>query len=384
MAPARRALPLPARSARRLRPAPGGRPRAAHPRARRASSRSTAGSARRRRAASALLREIVERRGTGSDYERDRRPRLRLRPRTAWRASAPTTSRQENGAGAVFRIIPEQIVPLEELKLPPAIEGFAHLPAGPRAGDRTDRLGQVDDARRDHRPDQHDLLAGTSSPSRTRSSSCTPNKRVGVLAARGRRTTPRASPTRCAPPSARTPTSSWSARCATSRPSRWPITAAEMGVLVFGTLHTNGAAKTIDRLIDAFPADQQAQVAHHARRVAGRRRLAAPAADRRRQGPRGGERDPAQTPGLPNVIREGNTPMITLAHPVREERRACSSMDDALMALVEQKRIAPRDAYLKATDKARFENLIRTDGAYAVSRRLSPAELGRSLRSSRA
>src|SRR5262249_4286563 len=38
------------------------------------------------------------------------------------------------------------------------------------------------------------------------------------------------------------------------------ITAAEMGALVFGTLHTNNAAKTIDRVIDAFPADQQPQV----------------------------------------------------------------------------------------------------------------------------
>ncbi len=38
------------------------------------------------------------------------------------------------------------------------------------------------------------------------------------------------------------------------------VTAAEMGALVFGTLHTNGAANTIDRLIDAFPADEQAQV----------------------------------------------------------------------------------------------------------------------------
>ena len=38
------------------------------------------------------------------------------------------------------------------------------------------------------------------------------------------------------------------------------LTAAEMGVLVFGTLHTNSAAKTIDRIIDAFPADEQAQV----------------------------------------------------------------------------------------------------------------------------
>ena len=38
------------------------------------------------------------------------------------------------------------------------------------------------------------------------------------------------------------------------------ITAAEMGMLVFGTLHTNNAAKTIDRIIDAFPAEEQNMV----------------------------------------------------------------------------------------------------------------------------
>jgi twitching motility protein PilT len=38
------------------------------------------------------------------------------------------------------------------------------------------------------------------------------------------------------------------------------ITAAETGHLVFGTLHTTGAAETIDRIVDAFPTNQQAQV----------------------------------------------------------------------------------------------------------------------------
>ena len=38
------------------------------------------------------------------------------------------------------------------------------------------------------------------------------------------------------------------------------LTAAETGLLVFGTLHTNNARKTVDRMIDAFPADQQSQV----------------------------------------------------------------------------------------------------------------------------
>src|SRR5258706_12916052 len=38
------------------------------------------------------------------------------------------------------------------------------------------------------------------------------------------------------------------------------VTAAEMGILVMGTLHTNGAAATVDRLVNAFPADKQPHV----------------------------------------------------------------------------------------------------------------------------
>ncbi len=41
---------------------------------------------------------------------------------------------------------------------------------------------------------------------------------------------------------------------------RLALAAAELGILVFGTLHTNSASKTIDRIIDAFPADEQPQV----------------------------------------------------------------------------------------------------------------------------
>jgi twitching motility protein PilT len=41
---------------------------------------------------------------------------------------------------------------------------------------------------------------------------------------------------------------------------RAAVTAAETGHLVFGTLHTTGAAATVDRIVDAFPADQQEQI----------------------------------------------------------------------------------------------------------------------------
>src|SRR4029079_1023686 len=136
------------------------------------------------------------------------------------------------------------------------------------------------------------------------------------------------------------------------------ITAAEMGVLVFGTLHTNNAAKTIDRLIDAFPAEEQAQVRTTlSESVAGIvSQLLLPTADGK--GRCAVNEILVKTAGLPNVIREGNTPMIiSIIQGGRSQ--GMQLMDDALMQLVEAKRISARDAYMKATDKARFENLIQ-------------------------
>jgi twitching motility protein PilT len=135
------------------------------------------------------------------------------------------------------------------------------------------------------------------------------------------------------------------------------ITAAEMGAVVFGTLHTTGAANTIDRLIDAFPADEQAQI-----RTTLSESLAAVVSQLLLRTADGHGRCAVvevllRTAGLPNVIREGNTPMITT---IMQGGRALGMqlMDDALAAMVEAKRVTPREAYFKAANKARFENLI--------------------------
>ena len=74
------------------------------------------------------------------------------------------------------------------------------------------------------------------------------------------RSTPGRSPTRCAARCARTPTSSWSAKCATSRRSRRRCTPPETGHLVFSTLHTLDATETINRIIAVFPPHQQKQI----------------------------------------------------------------------------------------------------------------------------
>jgi len=138
------------------------------------------------------------------------------------------------------------------------------------------------------------------------------------------------------------------------------ITAAEMGMLVFGTLHTNNAAKTIDRVIDAFPADEQNMIRISlAESLAGIvSQLLLPTAD-------GAGRCAAneillKTPGLPNVIRENNTQML---YSIIQSGKALGmqAMDDVLLDYCQQGKITPRDAFMKASDKARFEDLLPDD-----------------------
>jgi twitching motility protein PilT len=136
------------------------------------------------------------------------------------------------------------------------------------------------------------------------------------------------------------------------------LRAAEMGTLVFGTLHTNSAAKTIDRLVDVFPAEEQAQV-----RISLSESLAAIVAQQLLPRADGSGRVAAlelllRTSALPGIVREGNLPML---QTVIQGGRALGMqrMDDALAALVEAGTVTARAAYLKALDKSRFEPLLR-------------------------
>jgi Tfp pilus assembly pilus retraction ATPase PilT len=136
------------------------------------------------------------------------------------------------------------------------------------------------------------------------------------------------------------------------------ITAAEMGLLVFGTIHTNGAAKTIDRIIDAFPGEEQNRVrislSESLTGVVSQ--LLLPTADGK--GRCVVHEIPLRTQGLPNVIREGNTPML---HSIIQSSRGdgTQAMDDAITAALKAGLILPMDVYAKAADKNRFEPLLQ-------------------------
>jgi len=99
------------------------------------------------------------------------------------------------------------------------------------------------------------------------------------------------------------------------------ITAAETGHLVFGTLHTNSAAKTVDRLVDVFPGTVS-RSAHDAERVPRGRDRAVLDPDGRRQVAGGGARDPDRDPALRNLIAEDKTAQILSIMQV-ERSTAC-------------------------------------------------------------
>lgn len=143
------------------------------------------------------------------------------------------------------------------------------------------------------------------------------------------------------------------------------LRAAEMGLLVFGTLHTNSAAKTIDRLIDVFPADEQAQtrVSLAESLVAIVAQLLLPRADG--SGRVAVNEILLRTSGLANVVREGNLSM--LANLMQAGKKAgMQLLDEELMELVRAGTVTARDAHLKAQDKARFEPLL-AEGAAATT-----------------
>jgi twitching motility protein PilT len=131
------------------------------------------------------------------------------------------------------------------------------------------------------------------------------------------------------------------------------LTAAESGVLVFGTLHTNSAGKTIDRVVDSFPAQKKNQV-----RTQLSNALKAVVAQQLLRSADGTRRWAAfeillYTSALPAVIRAGETNKITSMLQTGRQL-GMVAMDDCLMGLVQEGKITMEAAFMKAIDKARF------------------------------
>ena len=114
------------------------------------------------------------------------------------------------------------------------------------------------------------------------------------------------------------------------------VTAAEMGILVMGTLHTNGAGQTVDRIVNSFPADKQ-----HAGRIAALEIL-------------------VNTPAVANLIRQGKLDQLETAMQ-SGGNVGMQTMDTALMELVRQGQVSGKEAYQQSSDKSKFQRLKDED-----------------------
>jgi len=138
------------------------------------------------------------------------------------------------------------------------------------------------------------------------------------------------------------------------------LSAAETGLLVFATLHTNNARKTVDRMVDAFPADRQPQaramLANSLRGVVAQ--LLLKRSDR--PGRIAVNEILIANAAVAAIIREGATHKLQDII-VSGRAQGMQFMDDAIWALLEKGIVSPHEAFMKAIDKSRFKPFLSTE-----------------------
>src|ERR1043165_1800955 len=164
------------------------------------------------------------------------------------------------------------------------------------------------------------------------------------------------------------------------------LTAAETGLLVFGTLHTNNARKTVDRMVDAFPADRQPQaramLANSLRGVVAQ--LLLKRSDR--PGRIAVNEILIANAAVAAIIREGATHKLQDVI-VSGRAQGMQFMDDSIWAQFQNGLVSPHEAFMKAIDKNRFkqylsaeeEALANAAGGVRNEERRPPGNLSTSL-----
>jgi twitching motility protein PilT len=135
------------------------------------------------------------------------------------------------------------------------------------------------------------------------------------------------------------------------------LTAASTGHLVFGTLHTPSAAKTVDRIIDVFPAEQQ----NKTRATLSEALKGVIAQNLFKRIDKKGRVAALEilifTTAIANLVREGKTHQIPGMIQVGK-KLGNQPLDDAIMEHVRMKRISPEEAYEKCLDKKKFRPFL--------------------------
>jgi len=260
--------------------------------------------------------------------------------------------RQINGLGGVFRVIPSNALTMDELKLPQAVRQMARANNGlilvtgkTGSGKSTTLASMIDDI--NTRMKGHILTIEDPIEFVHYRKSCLISQReIGVHSA------------------------SFSAALHSAlredpdvilvgelrdlETMSIAVTAAEMGILVMGTLHTNGAAQTVDRMVNAFPSDKQSHVrtmlSTSLRGVVSQQLLQR--ADK--QGRVAALEILVNTPAASNLIRQGK--LDQLENTMQSGGQfGMRPMDSAIQQLLDQRIITGKEAYKKGINKSKFE-----------------------------
>ena len=263
---------------------------------------------------------------------------------------------QKYGVAAVFREIPSTILTAEQLGLPPVLSKLASLPrglvlvTGPTGSGKSTTLAAIVDVANKTRKD-HILTIEDPVEFVHESQACVVNHReVG----------------------AHTKTFTAALRGALREDPdiilvgemrdletiSLAVEAASTGHLVFGTLHTTSAPKTVDRVIEVFPSSEQAQI--RSTLADGLRAVVAQVLFKRidKKGRCAAMEILIATAAVRNLIRESKTHQIGSMIQVGK-KYGMQLLDDAIMELLNKGWIDPDEAYAKANDKAKFKPFLK-------------------------
>jgi twitching motility protein PilT len=269
---------------------------------------------------------------------------------------------QKNGIAAVFRQIPSKVLSFEDFEkieapLPPVLKKFAMLHKGlvlvtgpTGSGKSTTLAAMVDYANKNRR--DHILTVEDPIEFVHESKGCLVNHReVGV------HTRSFSSALRGA--LREDPDIVLVGEMRDLETIELAITAASTGHLVFGTLHTQSAAKTVDRIIDVFPADQQNKV--RATLSEALKGVVAQNLFKRvdKKGRVAALEILVFTTAIANLVREGKTHQLPGMIQVGK-KIGNVPLDDAIMDHLRMKRISPEEAYDKCLDKKKFRPFLST------------------------
>lgn len=268
--------------------------------------------------------------------------------------------KQQHGLGCVFRIIPTKIASLEQLGIPPVVKEFGHmrgglvLVTGPTgSGKSTTLAALLDYININFRRHIITIEEPIEFVHRNKKSIIT-QREVPI----------------------QTPSFADGLRAALREDAdivlvgemrdletiSLALTAAETGLLVFGTLHTNNARKTVDRIVDVFPSDQQSQV--RTMLAASLKGVVAQLLMKKSDG-RGRvavNEIMISTPAVSSIIREGATQKLYDVI-IGGKAQGMQFMDEAIWTKLRDGLVSPMEAYMKAIDKARFKGFLPPEDA---------------------